>query len=297
LAHASLVRRTELQSSVIDKLKHISFFAEMPDFELRQIAELIEEKHYSPGQMIIEEHTEAERFFIISSGKIEISKRLEDGEEFVLAVHSDGDFFGEMALLDEGRRSANARALEETVMLEISRPNFETLLYKAPVLAYSIMKELSSRLRETGALLVSHLQRKNRQLTRTYLDTLAVVMRELEERGTSAIRHSRRVRNLAEALGRKLGLTEGERFLLEVRALLHELSPDEVPDSLPNHGSALMADILAVADRFDAASPEPGSGRFDPEAVLRRLKNAKGLNREVTRALSELQQAGELPVE
>jgi CRP-like cAMP-binding protein len=275
LAHASLVRRTELQSSVIDKLKHISFFAEMPDFELRQIAELIEEKHYSPGQMIIEEHTEAERFFIISSGKIEISKRLEDGEEFVLAVHSDGDFFGEMALLDEGRRSANARALEETVMLEISRPNFETLLYKAPVLAYSIMKELSSRLRETGALLVSHLQ----------------------ERGTSAIRHSRRVRNLAEALGRKLGLTEGERFLLEVRALLHELSPDEVPDSLPNHGSALMADILAVADRFDAASPEPGSGRFDPEAVLRRLKNAKGLNREVTRALSELQQAGELPVE
>jgi CRP-like cAMP-binding protein len=242
---------------MIEKLKHISFFAEMPDFELRQIAELIEEKHYKPGQMIIEEHTEAERFFIISTGKIEISKRLEDGEEFVLAVHSDGDFFGEMALLDEGRRSANARALEETIMLEISRPNFETLLYKAPVLAYSIMKELSSRLRETGALLVSHLQRKNRQLTRTYLDTLALVMRQLEERDTSAIRHSRRVRNLAEALGRKLGLSEGERFLLEVRALLHELSPDQVPESLPNHGSALMADNLAVADRFDDWNATP----------------------------------------
>jgi CRP-like cAMP-binding protein len=282
---------------MIEKLKHISFFAEMPDFELRQIAELIEEKHYKPGQMIIEEHTEAERFFIISTGKIEISKRLEDGEEFVLAVHSDGDFFGEMALLDEGRRSANARALEETIMLEISRPNFETLLYKAPVLAYSIMKELSSRLRETGALLVSHLQRKNRQLTRTYLDTLALVMRQLEERDTSAIRHSRRVRNLAEALGRKLGLSEGERFLLEVRALLHELSPDQVPESLPNHGSALMADILAVADRFDAESPEAGSAGQDAAKLVRRLERDPGLSREVTRALAELRQAGELPTE
>jgi CRP/FNR family cyclic AMP-dependent transcriptional regulator len=267
----------------------------MPEYDLGQIAEIIEEKHYTPGQMIIEEHTEAERFFIISTGKIEISKRFEDGEQFVLAVHSDGEFFGEMALLDEGRRSASARALEETTVLEISRPNFETLLYKAPVLAYSIMKELSSRLRETGALLVSHLQRKNRQLTRKYLDTLSVVMKTLDERETTAFRHTRRVRQLAEALGHKLGLDEGQLFLLEIRALLHEIASSEVPASIAGRDNPLVEDILAVADRFDSlTSAEPAKRLERVEAVDRILGNRK-LNRQVAKALEALSGAGELP--
>jgi len=99
-----------MQSSTIDKLKGISFFAEMSEYDLGQIAEITEEKNYAKGDVIIEERTSAERFFIICKGKIEITKQFEDGEEFVLAVHSDGDFFGEMALLDEGLRSATARA-------------------------------------------------------------------------------------------------------------------------------------------------------------------------------------------
>ena len=69
--------------------------------------------------MIIEERTAAERFLIIYRGKIEITKRFENEEEFVLAVQSDGEFFGEMALLDERPRSATARALEPTIVLEI----------------------------------------------------------------------------------------------------------------------------------------------------------------------------------
>ena len=285
----------ELEPTTVERLKQISFFAEMPDYDLGQIAEIIEEKHYRPGQMIIEEHTEAERFFIISTGKIEISKRFEDGEEFVLAVHSDGEFFGEMALLDEGRRSANARALEDTTVLEISRPNFETLLYKAPVLAYSIMKELSSRLRETGALLVSHLQRKNRQLTRAYLDTLTLIMKSLENREASVIRHARRVRTLAEALGRKLGLNEGELFLLEIRALLHEIASGEIPDSIANRDNPLTADILAVADRYDALTSPTGAERVEPDEAVRQIHGARKLNRQVAQALEDLGSAGELP--
>ncbi|MBN1836625.1 MAG: cyclic nucleotide-binding domain-containing protein [Spirochaetales bacterium] len=267
----------------------------MPDYDLGQIAEIIEEKHYRPGQMIIEEHTEAERFFIISTGKIEISKRFEDGEQFALAVHSDGEFFGEMALLDEGRRSASARALEDTTVLEISRPNFETLLYKAPVLAYSIMKELSSRLRETGALLVSHLQRKNRQLTRAYLDTLTLLMKSVEDREASVIRHARRVRSLAEALGRRLSLNEGELFLLEIRALLHEIASGELPESIASRDNPLTADILAVADRFETLTSPARSDRIDRDEALRRVKGDRKLNRRVVQALEELDRAGELP--
>jgi HD-GYP domain-containing protein (c-di-GMP phosphodiesterase class II) len=190
------------------------------------------EKNYRKGAVIIEEHTEAERFFIIFRGKIEITKKFEGDEEFVLSVQSDGDFFGEMALLDEQPRSATARALEPTVVLETSRKNFETLLYKAPTLAYRIMRELSSRLRETGALLVSHLQQRNRQLYHAYLDTIAIVAQAIDRRGPNTGGHSRRVANVARAIGADLGLADEELMALELSAILHDLGMLAVPEAV-----------------------------------------------------------------
>ncbi len=213
-------------------LKEISFFSNMSDYDLRQIAEIVTEKNYKKGATIIEELTEAERFFIIHRGKIEITKKFEGYEEFVLAVQSDGDFFGEMALLDEGRRSATVRALEPTTVLEISRNNFETLLYKAPVLAYRILKELSSRLRETGALLISYLKQRNRQLYQAYIDTLTMVAQAMEKRNGGIRGLSRRVTDLAKTVGKEMDLDEESLLILELSALLHDLGMLSMPDKL-----------------------------------------------------------------
>ena len=190
------------------------------------------EKSYRKGAVIIEERTEAERFFIIYRGKIEITKKFEGDEEFVLSVQSDGDFFGEMALLDEQPRSATARAIEPTIVLETSRKNFETLLYKAPMLAYRIMRELSSRLRETGALLVSHLQQRNRQLYRSHIDTISVVVQAIEKRAAQTSGRTRRVASLAKAIGKGMGLEEEQLMVLELSALLHDLGMLAVPESV-----------------------------------------------------------------
>ena len=219
-------------ATIIDRLKEISFFADIPDNDLRQIADIMVEKSYRKGAAIIEEHTEAERFFIIYRGKIEITKRFESDEEFVLSVQSDGDFFGEMALLDEHPRSATARALEPTIVLETSRKNFETLLYKAPTLAYRIMKELSSRLRETGALLVSHLQQRNRQLYRSHIDTITMVVQAIEKRDSQTSGRTRRVASLAKAIGRELALPDEQLLVLELSALLHDLGMLAIPETL-----------------------------------------------------------------
>jgi HD-GYP domain-containing protein (c-di-GMP phosphodiesterase class II) len=219
-------------ATIVDRLKEIAFFSNIPDNDLRQIADIMVEKAYRKGAVIIEEHTEAERFFIICRGKIEISKRFESDEEFVLSVQSDGDFFGEMALLDEQPRSATARALEPTVVLEISRKDFETLLYKAPMLAFRIMKELSSRLRETGALLVSHLQQRNRQLYRSHIDTITMVVQAIEKRDSQTSGRTRRVAGLAKLIGREMALSEEQLLVLELSALLHDLGMLTVPESV-----------------------------------------------------------------
>jgi len=219
-------------TSVLEKLKEISFFADISDADLRHIAEIIQQKDYEEGAVIIEELTDAERFFIIYRGKIEITKRLDDGEELVLAVQSDGDFFGEMALLDEGPRSASARALEPTTVLEITRDNFETLLVKAPMMAFRIMKELSTRLRETAALLISHLQQRNRLLHRSHLDTIEMVVQAIEKRDAQTSGRTRRVTDIAKAIGKEMGLAEEELLILELSTLLHDLGMLAMPEKL-----------------------------------------------------------------
>jgi HD-GYP domain-containing protein (c-di-GMP phosphodiesterase class II) len=203
------------------------------------VASIITEKHYRKGEIIIQELTEAERFFIIYQGKIEITKRFDSNEESVLAVQSDGDFFGEMALLDERPRSATARALEPTTVLEITRSDFDTLLYKAPALAFRILKELSSRLRETGALLISLLRQRNRQLLRSHIDTIAMVVHAIEKRDEQTIGHTRRVTDVARALGKEMGLGDEELMGLELSALLHDFGMLSVPESVLHKSAAL----------------------------------------------------------
>jgi CRP-like cAMP-binding protein len=208
-----------INTTTISKLKDISFFSNMSDHDLTQIAEIIVIKNYKKGAVIIEEMSDAERFFIIYTGKIEITKHYDDDEEFVLSVQSDGDFFGEMALLDEGKRSASVRAIEPTTVMEISRNDFETLLYKAPALAYRIMKELSSRLRETGALLISHLKQRNRQLLKAYVETIRIIAGSVAPRSASA----QPVSELALSIGRELGLRDEDLLTVEFNGLIHDL--------------------------------------------------------------------------
>jgi HD-GYP domain-containing protein (c-di-GMP phosphodiesterase class II) len=190
------------------------------------------EKSYRKGAVIIEEYSEADRFFIIYKGKIEITKSFENDERFVLSVQSDGDFFGEMALIDEQPRSATARALEPTIVLEISRKNFETLLYEAPSLGFRIIKELSSRLRETNALLISHLQNRNRQLFRSHIDTITMVVQSIEKRDSQTSGRTRRVAGLAKAIGKEMALPEEQMIILELSVLLHDLGMFTLPESL-----------------------------------------------------------------
>lgn len=131
-------------------LKEISFFASMAESDLRRIAEIITVREYAKGAAIVEELTEAERFFVIYRGKIEISKKFEGFEEFILSVQSDGDFFGEMALLDDRPRSATAVAERRSRVLVVDRPSFESMILQNGRFALKIIKVLAERIRRSN---------------------------------------------------------------------------------------------------------------------------------------------------
>ena len=208
---------------VLKKLREISFFDDVPEEDLAEIAAITTENFYEPGDIIIEENSMADAFFIIYKGKIEILKRFEDGEEVVLGVYSDSEFFGEMSIFDEGPRSATARAVEDTTLMQVSYRDFERVLAFAPQIAYAIMKELSNRLRQTGALLVWQLNRKNRELEQASVETVRAVVRMLEERDSFFKGHSTRVAGLAVEIGKQMKLDEQEIKNLELSGLLHDV--------------------------------------------------------------------------
>jgi CRP-like cAMP-binding protein len=278
----------------IGTLKKIGFFADLSDFDLAQIAAITEARDYRPGERIVEERTAAERFFIIVRGKIQITKRFADGDQFVLSVHSDGEFFGEMALLDEGPRSATVRAVEATTLLEITRTDFETLLYKAPLLAYRILRELSIRLRETGALLVSFLERRNAQTYRAYLQTVEGFLRRTAGQDPDGARRVQSARELARAAGPEMGLLEEEVLIAEIGVLLRALRIPSEPPALPAAPSSRAARLAAACEGFAELLAESPGAPPRAQEVKRRL--GARFDEEAAAALLKLWQEGRLPV-
>jgi CRP/FNR family cyclic AMP-dependent transcriptional regulator len=108
-------------------------------------------KKYPAETFICQEGDPGKTMFVINTGKIAIIKGTVGGEK-LLATLGDGDFFGEMALMGlQERRSASAKTLVETNILELTAEAFEALIRRSPELAMTIIKSLCERVRDSNA--------------------------------------------------------------------------------------------------------------------------------------------------
>ena len=106
-------------------------------------------KKFPTGTVLFREGDRGEEMYILQSGKIKISKKIR-GVEKTLATLEKGEFFGEMAILNDKPRSASAETIEECEMLVIDRKTFETLPRSNVEIAIRFIKRLADRLRETN---------------------------------------------------------------------------------------------------------------------------------------------------
>mgnify|MGYP002624479706 FL=1 len=107
---------------------------------------------FAAGEFLFREGDLGTEMYILQEGQIEVLKVL-DGQETQLAVFEKGDFFGEMALLEDLPRTASARALTESRCIQINGSTFDQMLRNNPEIAVRMMRKLSRRLRETDDLL------------------------------------------------------------------------------------------------------------------------------------------------
>lgn len=104
------------------------------------------------GEFVFEEGELGREMYVVHEGQVEILRGRGD-EEIQLAVMEKGDFFGEMAILEDLPRNASARALDDVVLVRINGAQFDGMLRQNPEIAVRIMRKLSRRLRQADGLL------------------------------------------------------------------------------------------------------------------------------------------------
>ena len=139
----------------IDLLKTVSLFWDLDVTELGYISEKMVSKKFESGNLIFLEETKGENLFFVVEGSVKVTRLSKDGREVILAMLNEGDFFGEMSLLDGESRSANVIALEDTEVLSLFRDDFLDVLHAYPKIAIQLLKEMTSRLRKSDRQIVS----------------------------------------------------------------------------------------------------------------------------------------------
>lgn len=129
-------------SEVSSAISSVAFFSALDKKQLKALAEGGRERRFNEGDKIVSEGDMGIGFYLILDGKVEVRKGAK-----VLANLSKGQFFGEMSLIDEERRSADVVAVQPTKCFLLTPWVFTALVKKHPEIAMGMLKELAKRLR------------------------------------------------------------------------------------------------------------------------------------------------------
>lgn len=123
----------------LDSLKSIPLFKDLNPSEMANMAPLFFEKLYTKNATLFVEGMTGEILYVIRKGSVNITKKGKGTEEIVLATLKEGEFLGEMSLIDNRPRTATARVAEEASLLVMTKKAFTTLLEKHPDVAQKIL--------------------------------------------------------------------------------------------------------------------------------------------------------------
>jgi len=154
--------------------------------ELDALCKVAQVRTYPGGQLLIREGEIEHVFYIVADGQVAITQRLEPEGERLLALRKAGEFFGEMALIESKPRSATARTVSDTTVLEISEEIFNDFLRGSPTMALGMIRRITANLRAADKAAIAELSQKNIELAQAYEELKAaqaeIVAKERMER-------------------------------------------------------------------------------------------------------------------
>src|SRR5258707_5318206 len=131
-------------------LAQVGLFVDLTTAELVGLASLMRPRPYAKGEVIYLRGDPGTAFYVIASGKVKIALTSPDGKELILRRLGPGGFHGELALLDDEPRSADAVSTEASVLLVLQRDAFRHFLSEHPGIATKLLSTVSQYLRRNA---------------------------------------------------------------------------------------------------------------------------------------------------
>nr|MCS5672599.1 cyclic nucleotide-binding domain-containing protein [Acidimicrobiales bacterium] len=126
-------------------LSETMLFAGLDDDALAKVVEAGQDLEFRRGDVLFREGDDPDELFVVVSGRIAIANKSIDGRESMVALMEEGDLFGEMGLFDGRGRSAEARALESSVVTAVPYGPVRSLYQDDPTLLWRVVAMLTGR--------------------------------------------------------------------------------------------------------------------------------------------------------
>jgi len=133
---------------VAQRLRQVPLFDQLGDAELDRIWHAAREKSYPKNSVILFEDDLGDALYVVLGGQVKVVLVGEDGREVILSILGEGNFFGEMALIDDQPRSAHVIATQDSKLLVLRRDDFHQCLEASPRIALGLLRAMSRRLRQ-----------------------------------------------------------------------------------------------------------------------------------------------------
>lgn len=134
--------------TAVSTLRTVPLFQQLRESDLQLLAGMLKPRDYSKNRVILFSHDPCDAFYVVMSGQVKVMLIAEDGREVVLSLVRAGDFFGEMALMDDEPYAASAIAMEDSTVLMLHRDDFRRCIMEMPGVALGLLRALCGRLRE-----------------------------------------------------------------------------------------------------------------------------------------------------
>ncbi|HEX4011731.1 MAG TPA: Crp/Fnr family transcriptional regulator [Solirubrobacteraceae bacterium] len=153
-------------------LQSVPVFSSLADDDLAAVAAVTVPRSFAAGEIVFREGDRSDTCYIVRLGRVRAVREHTDGRIITLATFGPGDFFGELAMFEDERRSATIEALEDTEAAAILGHDMRRLLREHPEISVKLLGALGQRLRETN-------ERLTRQSFQTVQSRVAAALAEL----------------------------------------------------------------------------------------------------------------------
>lgn len=135
--------------AISDLLADVPLFEGLTEQDLGIVAQRVRQRRYKDGDTIFHRNDPGVALYVIVKGKVKIHNETPDGSDCIIAILNEGEFFGELAVIDGEERSADATTLESTDLLMLTKDDLHDIIQRYPGISLHLLGTLAGRLRRT----------------------------------------------------------------------------------------------------------------------------------------------------